>query len=108
MERGDKGAKTERNWAPWERARSVLGGLGLADVREKARMRRAALGVVFACLVETELAVDRKANFCGVAVFLPVVFPPANGTQNHRCRSVQGFISAAWATILGCDSLHLY
>jgi hypothetical protein len=64
--------------------RTVIGTLLLSDPRfpnigKIARMGRAAVGKMLTGLVQTEQAVDRKADLGGILVLLAVVFPPANG-----------------------------
>jgi hypothetical protein len=57
----------------------LFGDLRFTNVFEEAGMSRAELGVVGARLLQAELAVDREADFRRIAVFLAVVFPPADG-----------------------------
>ena len=74
--------------------------LGLADVRQKAGMGRAAMGVVGTSLVQAEGAVHRQANLGGVHVFLAVVLPPADRAKGQRAGRVQCLASAARAAIM--------
>jgi hypothetical protein len=53
------------------------------------------------------LAVHGQADIRGIAVFLAVVFPPANRAQPHRTRSFESLVSTAWAAIGGRDSIHV-
>ena len=62
-------------------------------------MSRAAEGILLARLFQTESAVDRKPDFGGVRVLLPVILPPADRTQRQRPRRFQGLAAAAWAAI---------
>ena len=70
-------------------------------------MSRAAADEVRAGFVKAKGAIHRVANFVGVVVFLPIVFPPADGTERHRARSFQRFESAAWAAIALFECSHL-
>jgi len=76
----------------------LFGRLGLANVRQKAGIRSAEMGVVGSRLFQAELAVDGEANFGGVVVFLAVIFPPADRAKHERFRRFQSFISTAGAT----------
>ena len=81
----------------------MFGALRLANVRQKAGMRSAEMGVVGSRLLEAELAVDGEANFRGVIVFLAVVFPPADRAKLKRFRRFEGFISTTRATKADLD-----
>ena len=78
----------------------LLSHLGPANVREKPRMGRAALGKVRTGLIQAQLSIHREANFRGVLVFLAVVFPPAHRAQRQRTGRLQRLVSAAWTTKL--------
>ena len=69
-------------------------------------MGRSTVRIVFASLVEAQLAVDGQADIGSVDVFLAVVLPPANGAQAHRARSFESLRSAAGAAIQSCDGFH--
>jgi hypothetical protein len=58
-------------------------------------------------LDEAQLAVDGQADIRSVAIFLTIVFPPANGAQTHRAGCIESFVSAAWAAIGARDSIHV-
>jgi hypothetical protein len=72
-------------------------------------MSRAAVDEVRAGFVKTKCAIHRVANFVCVIVFLPIVFPPADGTERHRARSFKRLESAAWAaiTLFRCSHLRM-
>jgi hypothetical protein len=70
-------------------------------------MGRAAVDEVRAGFIKAKGAIHRVANFVGVIVFLPIIFPPADGTERHRARSFQRFESAAWAAITLFECPHL-
>ncbi len=83
-------------------------GLGLTNVREEARVRGAKLRIVGARLVQAQLAVHRQADVGGVLVFLAVILPPADGAQPQGAGRVEGFVSAAGATVADFDcSTHI-
>jgi hypothetical protein len=67
-------------------------------------MRRTKLQVIRARLVQAQLAIHRQSNFRRVLVFLPVVFPPANGAQLQGARRFKRPISATRATITDFNS----
>ncbi len=73
--------------------------LGLTNIRQKPRMRRAKIRVIGARLVQAQLAVHRQAHFAGVRVFLAVILPPANRAQLQGPRRFQRLISTTGATI---------
>ena len=78
--------------------------LGLAHVRQKSRMGSAALSIVGTGLGQAEASVHGEPYIGGVAIFLAVIFPPADGAQGQRFWRLQSFISAAWATKTGHHS----
>ena len=57
------------------------------------------LHIVGARLVQAQLAVHRQADVGGVLVFLAVILPPADGAQPQGAGRVEGFVSAAGATV---------
>jgi len=61
-------------------------------------MGGAALGVIGAGFFEAKLAVDGEANFGGVAIFLAVVLPPADGAKLEGFGGLESLVSAAGAT----------
>lgn len=81
----------------------MLFRFGLADIRQKARMRGANLREIGSRLVKAQLAIYRKANFFGIRIFLAVVLPPADGTQLHGGGRIECFVSTAGATITNID-----
>jgi hypothetical protein len=72
--------------------------LGLTNVRKKAGMGCATLGIVLAGLSKAEVAVHRQMNFAGIPVLLAIVFPPADGAQRQHTRRIQRLRSTAWTT----------
>ncbi len=70
----------------------LFGRLGLANIGQETRMGSAALGVVGSRLFEAELAVDGEANFRGIAVFLAVVLPPADGAKRSGASGCSEFV----------------
>ena len=84
-------------------AGSLFGDLRLTNVRQEPGVGGAALGVIGTGFLETELAVDGKAHFRCVVVFLPVVFPPANRAKFEGCRSIESLVSATRATEANFD-----
>jgi hypothetical protein len=76
-------------------------GLGLTNVREKARMRGAKLVVIGARLVQAELAVHRQSHLEGVLVLLAVILPPADRAQLQGSGRIERPVSAARTTKTG-------
>jgi hypothetical protein len=66
----------------------------LANVRQKPWMRSAAFGIVAASLFQAQFAIHRQSNLGGIAVFLAIVFPPADRAQRHRSGRLQRFAPA--------------
>ena len=69
-------------------------------------MRRAAMYIVRPGFVQAQLAVHCQPDLRRIAVFLAVIFPPANGAQTHRFWSLQSPVSTAGTAIEGRDCLH--
>ena len=84
----------------------LLSDMGLTNVTEKSRMRRAAMRVVLPGLAQAQLPVHGKAHLGGIAVLLAIVLPPADRTQAHDTRSVERLVSTAGASIARRDSFH--
>jgi hypothetical protein len=78
----------------------LLGDLRVANIGEKSGVGGATTGVGLAGFGKAQMAIHGKSDFVGVGVVLPVVLPPANGTQPHRVRFIEGLISATWAPVL--------
>jgi hypothetical protein len=57
----------------------------------------ATLGVIQASVVEAEGAIYRVMHIFGIRVFLPIIFPPADGAESHGVRSFQCSMAATWA-----------
>jgi len=85
------------------KATLLFGGLGLTDVRKKAGIGCAVLSEVDSRFLQAQLAVHGEPDFGGVTIFLPVVFPPANRTQNQCAGDLQCFVSAARAAVTHFD-----
>jgi hypothetical protein len=77
----------------------LFGRLRLTNVSQKTGMGCAELSEVLAGLSKAELAVHGETNIRGVAVFLAVIFPPADGAQNQSGRCNEGLISTTRAAI---------
>jgi hypothetical protein len=69
-------------------------------------MRRAAMDVVFARFLQTQLAVHSQPHVTGIAVFLAVVLPPAHRAKSQHTRCLKRSASAAWAAILCHNNFH--
>jgi len=96
----------------WPLKRTVIGtlllsDLGLTNVTEEPGMGGAALDIMPAGLVQTQLSVHCKAHIGGVAVLLAVVLPPAHRAEAHGVRNFQSLVAAARAAKAGRDSLHV-
>src|SRR6185437_2448582 len=76
---------------------SVLAHLGLANIRQKARIARPEPHKVFARLVQAQLAIHREAHHAGVLVVLAVILPPAHRAQRQRGRRIERLVSTARA-----------
>jgi hypothetical protein len=57
---------------------SQLVGRGLAHKGKKAWVRRSAVRIMLSRFAQAQLAVHREPDLAGVAVLLPVIFPPAD------------------------------
>ena len=92
---------------------TVIGTLLLSDIRfanmgEIARMGRSAVGEMLTGFIQAEQAVDGKAGFSGVLVFLAVVLPPANGAQRQRACRFKRLVSATGTTKTCLRSFHIW
>ena len=69
-------------------------------------MCRATLRIVRPGFVQAQLAVHCQPDIRRIAVFLAVIFPPANGAQTHRFWSLQSPVSTAGTAKKGRDRFH--
>jgi len=80
-------------------------GFGLANVAQEARMSGAARGIMLASLKQAQVAVDGQTDIFGVAIFLTIVFPPADRAQRKCAWRLKRLESAAWAAITNSDGI---
>jgi hypothetical protein len=82
-----------------------LCSLGLAHIREKARVGRAALKKVLAGFVQAELAVYRHARLAGILILLAVVLPPADWTKRQGGGRFQCSVTTARTAIVNVQDI---
>ena len=80
--------------------------LWFANVRQKAGVRSSNSDKEIACLREAKLAIDCKPDIGGVAIFLAVIFPPANRAKTHGIRRIQRLISTTGTAETDSSTLH--
>jgi len=64
---------------------------------QKSGMRGATLGIVLSRFFQAEAAVHRQPDIGCVAIFLPVILPPADRAQRQRAGRFQRSVPAARA-----------
>jgi hypothetical protein len=82
-----------------------LCSLGLAHIRKKARVGRAALNKVLAGFVQAELAVYRHVRLAGVLILLAVVLPPADWTKRQGGGRFQRSVTTARTAIVNVQDI---
>ena len=84
----------------------LLSDIGFTNVTEEPGVSRAAMRIVRPGFVQAQLAIYSQSDIRSVAVFLAIVFPPANRAQPQRTGGLESLVSTARAAIKGCDSFH--